>query len=163
MTTATDATTGAQGAEGTQGSVAGLLGTKLGMTQVWDEAGRLVPVTVVEAGPCVVTQLRTAETDGYTAVQIAFGSIDPRKVNKPQAGHFTKAGTTPRRHVVEIRTADASTYEIGAEVPVDTFAVGEQIDVTGTMRLVSSKTWVIPSFSPRTPWVVVGISVVLRA
>ena len=77
--------------------VAGLLGTKLGMTQVWDEAGRLVPVTVIQAGPCVVTQVRTPETDGYDGVQIAFGAIDPRKVTKPLAGHFAKAGTTPRR------------------------------------------------------------------
>ena len=91
-------------------NVKGVLGEKLGMTQVWDENNKVVPVTVVKAGPCVVTQVRTPENDGYSAVQIAFGAIDPRKVNKPQAGHFAKAGVTPRRHLVEIRTDDASEY-----------------------------------------------------
>ncbi len=115
-------------------NVKGLLGTKLGMTQLWDENNRIVPVTVIEATTNVVTQVRQPEPDGYNAVQIGYGEIEGRKVNKPQTGHFTKAGTTPRRHVVEIRTPDASTYEIGAEIPVDTFAVGEQIDVTGTSK-----------------------------
>src|SRR5687768_14999839 len=114
--------------------VAGILGTKLGMTQVWDENGRLVPVTVVEAGPCVVTQVRTAESDGYAAVQIAFGAIDPRKVNKPMAGHFEKAGVTPRRHLVELRTSDAAEYALGQEVTVETFEAGQDIDVTGTTK-----------------------------
>jgi large subunit ribosomal protein L3 len=91
-------------------NVQGLLGEKLGMTQVFDARGRVVPVTVVKAGPCVVTGLRTPEVDGYTAVQIGFGEIDPRKVNKPDSGHFRKAGVTPRRHVVEIRTDDISAY-----------------------------------------------------
>src|SRR5947207_2514167 len=100
----------------------GILGEKLGMTQVWDDQNRLVPVTVVKAGPCVVTQVRTPDKDGYDAVQIAFGAIDPRKVNKPLAGHFAKAGVPPRRHVVEIRTADASTYTIGQEITADIFA-----------------------------------------
>ena len=86
----------------------GVLGEKLGMTQVWDENNRIVPVTVVKAGPCVVTQVRTADIDGYAAVQIGFGAIDPRKVNKPLTGHFAKAGVTPRRHLVELRTDDAS-------------------------------------------------------
>jgi len=81
-------------------NVKGLLGEKLGMTQVWDENNKVVPVTVVKAGPSVVTQVRTPDTDGYSAVQIAFGAIDPRKVNKPDAGHFAKAGVTPRRHHV---------------------------------------------------------------
>src|SRR3982750_2059334 len=94
----------------------GLLGEKLGMTQVFDEANRIVPVTVVKAGPCVVTQVRTPATDGYSAVQIAFGAIDPRKVNKPIAGHFAKAGVPPRRHVTELRTADATEYAIGQEI-----------------------------------------------
>ena len=79
--------------------IKGILGNKLGMTQVFDEQNRVVPVTVVKAGPCVVTQVRTEETDGYNAVQIAFGAIDPRKVTKPMAGHFAKAGVTPRRHL----------------------------------------------------------------
>src|SRR3954465_2522018 len=102
----------------------GILGEKLGMTQVWDSGNRLVPVTVVKAGPCVVTQVRTPDKDGYDAVQIAFGAIDPRKGNKPLAGHFAKAGVPPRRHVVEIRTADASTYTVGQEITADIFAPG---------------------------------------
>jgi len=112
----------------------GLLGTKLGMTQVWDENNRIVPVTVIEAGPNVVTQVRTPETDGYSAVQLAFGAIDPRKVNKPDSGHFAKAGVTPRRHVVELRTEDASEYTVGQELKADVFEVGAIVDVTGTSK-----------------------------
>ncbi|MDO4609965.1 50S ribosomal protein L3 [Corynebacterium sp.] len=117
-----------------ENEIKGILGTKLGMTQVFDEENRVVPVTVVEAGPCVVTQVRTKEKDGYDAVQIAYGEIDPRKVNKPQAGHFKKAGVTPRRHVVEIRTPDASSYEVGQTVGVDIFGDIEYVDVTGTTK-----------------------------
>jgi len=116
----------------------GILGEKLGMTQVWDAQNRLVPVTVVKAGPCVVTQVRTPDKDGYDAVQIAFGAIDPRKVNKPLAGHFEKAGVPPRRHVVEIRTADASTYTVGQEITADIFAPAEgetlRVDVIATSK-----------------------------
>lgn len=115
-------------------NVKGVLGEKLGMTQVWDENNKVVPVTVVKAGPCVVTQVRTPDNDGYSAVQIAFGAIDPRKVTKPAAGHFAKAGVTPRRHLVEIRTDDASEYTLGQEVGVDTFEVGQVIDIIGTTR-----------------------------
>jgi len=118
----------------TQRRVAGLLGAKLGMTQVWDDAGHLVPVTVVQAGPCVVTQVRTPEADGYAGVQLAFGEIDPRKVTQPLAGHFAKAGTTPRRHVVEIRTPDAAEYTLGQELTAELFTAGQVIDVTGTTR-----------------------------
>ncbi len=114
--------------------VKGLLGTKLGMTQLWDENNRVVPVTVVKAGPCVVTQVKTPELDGYSSVQIAFGAIDPRKVNKPASGHFAKAGVTPRRHLVELRTSDASEYTLGQELAVDTFEVGQSIDVVGTTK-----------------------------
>jgi len=114
--------------------VRGLLGEKLGMTQVWDENNKLVPVTVVKAGPCVVTQVRTAATDGYSAVQIAFGAIDPRKVNKPLAGHFEKAGVTPRRHLVELRTDAADEYTLGQELGADVFEAGQLVDVTGTTR-----------------------------
>jgi large subunit ribosomal protein L3 len=114
--------------------VKGILGAKLGMTQVFDENGRIVPVTVVQAGPNVVTQVRTPDTDGYNAVQLAFGAIDPRKVNKPQAGHFGKAGVAPRRHVVELRTTDAGTYEIGQEVTAELFAAGVKVDVVGTTK-----------------------------
>ena len=112
----------------------GLLGEKHGMTQVWDENNRVVPVTVVKAGPCVVTQVKTPEQDGYSSVQIAFGAIDPRKVNKPATGHFAKAGVTPRRHLVELRTSDASEYTVGQELAVDTFEAGQTIDVVGTTK-----------------------------
>jgi large subunit ribosomal protein L3 len=112
----------------------GILGTKLGMTQVFDELNRIVPVTVVKAGPCVVTQIRTQENDGYTAVQLAFGAIDPRKVNKPENGHFTKAGVTPRRHLVELRTTDAGEYELGQELNADVFEAGQVVDVVGTSK-----------------------------
>jgi large subunit ribosomal protein L3 len=113
--------------------VKGILGAKLGMTQVWDN-GRVVPVTVVQAGPCVVTQVRTPDKDGYSAVQLAYGAIDPRKVNKPETGHFTKADVAPRRHLVELRTTDASEYELGQEVTAETFTPGQRIDVTGKTK-----------------------------
>jgi large subunit ribosomal protein L3 len=115
-------------------TVRGLLGEKVGMTQAWDENNRLVPVTVVKAGPCVVTQVRTPQTDGYAAVQIAFGAIDPRKVNKPKQGHFEKAGVTPRRNLVELRTADAESYSTGQELTVEVFEKGQAVDVTGTSK-----------------------------
>ncbi|MGO3146672.1 MAG: 50S ribosomal protein L3 [Leucobacter sp.] len=116
-------------------NVKGLLGTKLGMTQVWDENGNVVPVTVIEVAPNVVTQIRTAEVDGYSAVQIAAGAIDPRKVNKPSAGHFEKAGVTPRRHLTEVRTLDAAEYNLGQELTVEgTFEAGQKIDVVGTSK-----------------------------
>src|SRR5262245_41949640 len=113
--------------------VKGILGAKLGMTQVWDN-NRVVPVTVVQAGPCVVTAVRSAEKDGYTAVQLAYGAIDPRKVNKPESGHFAKAGVAPRRYLVELRTTDAGEYSLGQEVTVETFAPGQIIDVTGRTK-----------------------------
>jgi large subunit ribosomal protein L3 len=112
----------------------GILGEKLGMTQVWDEGNRLVPVTVVKAGPCVVTQVRTPDKDGYEAVQLGYGSIDPRKVNRPLTGHYSKAGVPPRRHSVEIRTTDASTYEVGQEVTVEVFEAGTLVDVVATSK-----------------------------
>jgi large subunit ribosomal protein L3 len=116
-------------------NVKGLLGTKLGMTQVWDENNKLIPVTVIEIAPNVVTQLRTPEKDGYTAIQIAAGAIDPRKVTKPLTGHFDAAGVTPRRHVTEIRTADAGDYAPGQELTVDgTFEAGQLVDVVGTSK-----------------------------
>src|SRR3954451_18127170 len=113
--------------------VKGILGEKLGMTQVWDN-NKVVPVTVVQAGPCVVTQVRTNATDGYSAVQLAYGSIDPRKVNKPKSGHYAKAGVSPRRHIVELRTTDATEYELGQEVTVEAFEPGTSIDVTGKTK-----------------------------
>ncbi|MDO5077009.1 50S ribosomal protein L3 [Corynebacterium sp.] len=114
--------------------IKGILGTKLGMTQIFDEANRVIPVTVVEAGPCVVTQIRTVENDGYNAIQIAYGEIDPRKTKKPQAGHFKKAGVTPRRHMAEIRMDDVSGYEVGQDVTVDIFDGVKFVDVTGTSK-----------------------------
>ncbi|MRX44314.1 50S ribosomal protein L3 [Agromyces kandeliae] len=116
-------------------NVKGLLGTKLGMTQVWDENNKLIPVTVIEIAPNVVTQLRTQERDGYAAVQIAAGAIDPRKVTQPLTGHFEAAGVTPRRHVTEVRTADAADYALGQELTVDgTFEAGQLVDVVGTSK-----------------------------
>jgi large subunit ribosomal protein L3 len=112
----------------------GVLGEKLGMTQVYDDEGRIVPVTVVQAGPCVVTQVRSSESDGYNSVQLGFGQIDPRKVNKPLQGHFEKAGVTPRRYLVELRTDDATEYTLGQEILVSAFEAGQKIDVTGTSK-----------------------------
>src|SRR5689334_3176689 len=112
----------------------GILGTKLGMTQTWDENNRVVPVTVIAAGTNVVTQVRTPEKDGYNAIQIAFGEIDGSKVTKPSAGHFAAAGVTPRRHVHEIRTSDAAAYTVGQELGTDLFEVGQDVDVTGTSK-----------------------------
>ena len=117
-----------------ENEIKGILGTKLGMTQIFDEENRVIPVTVVEAGPCVVSQIRTVETDGYNAIQIAYGEIDPRKVNQPTAGHFKKAGVTPRRHVTEIRMDDVSGYEVGQDVTVEIFNDIKFVDVTGTSK-----------------------------
>ena len=113
-------------------SIKGVLGKKLGMTQVFDAHNKMVPVTVVEAGPCVVTQIRTPEKDGYSAVQIAYGAIDPRKITKPLAGHFAKAGVTPRRSVAELRTLDTTSYSVGQELGASVFTAGELVDATGT-------------------------------
>jgi large subunit ribosomal protein L3 len=115
-------------------AVRGILGEKLGMTQIFDANNRIVPVTVVKAGPCVVTQIRTQEKDGYTAVQLAYGQIDPRKVTKPLAGHFQAAGVTPRRHLIELRTSSTEGYEIGQEFGADIFTDGASVDVSGTTK-----------------------------
>ncbi|MCN0179755.1 50S ribosomal protein L3 [Salinispora arenicola] len=113
--------------------VKGILGAKLGMTQVWDN-NRVVPVTVVQAGPCVVSQVRSHQKDGYAAVQLAYGAIDPRKVKKPISGHYTKADVAPRRHIVELRTTDAAEYSLGQEVTVEQFPAGISVDVTGKTK-----------------------------
>ncbi|MFV2099845.1 50S ribosomal protein L3 [Micromonospora sp. LOL_024] len=113
--------------------VKGILGAKLGMTQVWDN-NRVVPVTVVQAGPCVITQVRDAGRDGYSAVQLAYGTIDPRKAKNPLRGHYAKADVAPRRHIVELRTIDAADYSLGQEVTVEEFPVGVSIDVTGKTK-----------------------------
>lgn len=114
--------------------IKGILGEKLGMTQVFDEANRVVPVTVIKAGPCVVTQVRSQERDGYPAVALAYGAIDPRKVSKPVTGQFAKANVTPRRHIVELRTTDAPSYQLGQEVTVEVFDAGQKVDVVGTSK-----------------------------
>jgi large subunit ribosomal protein L3 len=115
--------------------IKGILGHKLGMTQVFDEANRVVPVTVVAAGPVVVTAVRTQETDGYNGVQFGFGAVDPRRVNKPETGHFAKAGVTPRRALAELRTEDVSGYEVGQELKAEeVFAAADIVDVTGTSK-----------------------------
>jgi large subunit ribosomal protein L3 len=118
----------------TKKTTQGLLGTKLGMTQVWDANNKLVPVTVIEISPNVVTQIRTPEVDGYDAIQIAYGQIDPRKANKPATGHFEKAGVTPRRHLTEVRTANAADFAPGQELAVDIFEAGQKVDVVGTSK-----------------------------
>lgn len=114
----------------------GILGTKLGMTQVFDENNRVVPVTVVKAGPNVVTRIRTAERDGYSAVQLAYGEINPRKVNKPLKGQYEVAGVNPRRHLAELRLDDdvAVEYEVGQELTAEIFSDGSYVDVTGTSK-----------------------------
>ena len=111
-----------------------LLGKKIGMSQVWDENGFFVPVTLVDVSTNVVTAIKTDETDGYTAVQIGYGQIDPTKVTKPLAGHFAKAGVTPRRHLVEVREDNAAEYTVGQELTAELFAEGTEVDVTGTTK-----------------------------
>lgn len=118
----------------TERKLKGLLGTKLGMTQLWDENNRLVPVTVIQAGPCVVTQVRTPDTDGYSAVQLGFGALKAKHVTKPVAGHFDAAKATPRKHLVELRTTDASEYSLGQELTAETFEAAEVVDVTGVSK-----------------------------
>lgn len=115
-------------------TVKGILGSKLGMTQLWDANNKVVPVTVIQAGPCVVTQVRTPDNDGYSAVQLGFGAVKPKSVTKPESGHFERAGVTPRRHLVELRTADASEYTLGQEISAETFAAGDIVDVTGVSK-----------------------------
>lgn len=115
-------------------NVKGLLGSKLGMTQLWDENNRVIPVTVIQAGPCVVTQVRTPESDGYSAVQLGFGAIKAKQVTKPTAGHFAKADVTPRKHLVELRTSDASEYALGQELTAEVFEAAEVVDVTGVSK-----------------------------
>ena len=111
-----------------------LLGRKIGMTQVWDADGRLVPLTVVQVGTNVVTQVRTEEVDGYSAIQLGFGKIDPRKVTKPLQGHFAKAGVAPRRHLAEVRTSEHDSYEVGQELDASTFEAGQSVDVSGNTK-----------------------------
>ncbi|WP_099331619.1 50S ribosomal protein L3 [Actinomyces minihominis] len=118
----------------TDTKTAALLGRKLGMTQVWDENGKVVPLTVVQVGKNVVTQVRTEENDGYNAVQIGFEDIDPRRVTKPLLGHFEKAGVAPKRHLAEFRTKGATEFALGSELAADTFEVGAKVDVSGNTK-----------------------------
>ena len=111
-----------------------LIGKKIGMTQIFDEKGKVVPVTVVEAGPCVVSQLKTVETDGYTAVQMGFGDIKPKHVTKPLQGHFKKADVAPKRVLKEFRFDDCSAYELGQIIKADVFETGDKVDVTGKSK-----------------------------
>jgi large subunit ribosomal protein L3 len=113
-------------------SIKGVLGKKLGMTQVFDANNKMIPVTVVSVESCVVTQIRTPEKDGYSAVQLAYGAIDPKKISKPLTGHYAKAGVTPRRSVAELRTLSAADYTVGQEIGATTFSAGDIVDATGT-------------------------------
>jgi large subunit ribosomal protein L3 len=110
----------------------GILGTKVGMTQIFDEAGIAIPVTVVQAGPCTVTQVKTQQTDGYSAIQVGYGAISEKAINKPEMGHLTKAGAGPLRHLHEYRLADSGEYELGQQLTVDRFEAGQIVDVIGT-------------------------------
>ena len=112
----------------------GIIGKKLGMTQIFDEKGNVVPVTLIEAGPCVVVQKKTIENDGYEAVQLAYEDVSKKHVNKAQLGHFEKAGVIPKRHLKEFRLADCTALEAGSVVTVDTFAAGEKVDITGITK-----------------------------
>jgi large subunit ribosomal protein L3 len=113
-------------------SIKGVLGKKLGMTQVFDANNKMIPVTVVSVESCVVTQIRTPEKDGYSAVQLAYGAIDPKKISKPLTGHYAKAGVIPRRSVAELRTLSAADYTVGQEIGATTFSAGDIVDATGT-------------------------------
>jgi len=112
----------------------GIIGKKLGMTQIFDEKGNVIPVTLIEAGPCVVAQKKTVENDGYNAVQLAYADVKAKNVNKAQLGHFKKAGISPKRHLKEFRLDDCSALEVGSVVTVDTFAAGEKVDITGITK-----------------------------
>ncbi|PDP86096.1 50S ribosomal protein L3 [Glycomyces fuscus] len=114
--------------------IKGVLGEKLGMTQVFDDTGKMVPVTVLKAGPCVVSRIRTPDTDGYSAIQLGYGQINPRKVNKPLGDYLRSHDLTPRRHYVEVRTTDATEYTLGQEVTADSFEIGQKVDVTGKSK-----------------------------
>ncbi|BDF57585.1 50S ribosomal protein L3 [Christensenellaceae bacterium] len=111
-----------------------ILGEKIGMTQIFTEDGRVVPVTVVKAGPCVIVQKKTVETDGYNALQLGFGDIKEKNVNKPKKGHFSKVKAVPTRYLREFRSAEASELEVGAEIKADAFEAGEKIDVSGISK-----------------------------
>ena len=112
----------------------GIIGRKIGMTQIFDEKGNVIPVTVIEAGPCVVAQVKTVETDGYNSIQLGFGDIKEKHINKPEAGHFTKSKLTPKKYLREFRLDDVSTFKVGDTVSADIFAAGEKVDIQGTSK-----------------------------
>ena len=111
-----------------------IIGKKVGMTQIFDESGKVIPVTVVEAGPCVVTQKKTVETDGYEAVQLGYGEVAEKKLSNPEAGHLKKAGVAPKKHLKEFKLENAAEMNVGDEIKADTFAAGDMIDVTGISK-----------------------------
>ena len=111
-----------------------IIGKKVGMTQIFDEQGKVIPVTVIEAGPCAVAQVKTVETDGYNAIQLGYGDIKDKHINKPEAGHFAKAKLANKKHLREFRLEDISTYKVGDEVKADIFEAGEKVDVQGTTK-----------------------------
>lgn len=110
----------------------GIIGTKLGMTQIFNEAGSAIPVTVVQAGPCTITQIKTKQTDGYTAVQVGFGEVAAKALNKPELGHLAKSDASPLRHLQEYRLDDSTQFELGQQIKADSFEVGQMVDVIGT-------------------------------
>ena len=112
----------------------GLIGKKLGMTQIFDEQGKVIPVTVIEAGPCVVAQVKTVETDGYNAIQLGFGEVKENKLNKPEKGHFAKSKLTPKKHLREFRLDSVENINVGDELKADTFTAGDQLDIQGTSK-----------------------------
>ena len=112
----------------------GIIGRKLGMTQIFDEKGNVIPVTLIQAGPCQIAQKKTVETDGYEALQLAFGDVKEKLVTKARAGHFKKAGITPRKYLKEFRLEDCASYSVGDVISVDTFAAGEKVDITGITK-----------------------------
>ena len=112
----------------------GLIGKKVGMTQIFDESGKVIPVTVIEAGPCVVAQVKTQDTDGYTAIQLGYGDIKEKKLNKPMKGHFTKVNVTPKKHLREFRVDSVEEVKVGDELKADVFAAGDKIDIQGTSK-----------------------------
>lgn len=112
----------------------GLIGKKLGMTQIFDEQGKVIPVTVIEAGPCVVAQVKTVETDGYNAIQLGFGDVKESKINKPEKGHFAKSKLTPKKYLREFRLDSVENINVGDELKADTFTAGDQLDIQGTSK-----------------------------
>ena len=112
----------------------GIIGKKLAMTQIFDEKGNVIPVTLIEAGPCVVAQKKTVENDGYAAIQLAYEDAKEKALTKAELGHFKKAGITPKKHLKEFRLDDCSAYEVGSVITVDTFAAGEKVDITGITK-----------------------------